>query len=195
MIQQFSNQVFLSGSNQEGRVAGSYADPALFSKFYKNWRTFSSFYLSIPSAWTAPPPGIIKLNVDAAIFKEESDFAVGVATCDSHGHCLAWIAIQLHRLLSPELRHGCTHITIETDCVTLPCHLVHSRVSSPVIGPIAHDILLLSVSFLSFPFSLVHKSGNELARSLARRASGRDECTTLLPFPSCELLLANLPSF
>ncbi|KAL0439589.1 UNVERIFIED_CONTAM: hypothetical protein Slati_2441900 [Sesamum latifolium] len=162
----------------------------------------------ISPIWTAPPSGFIKLNSDAAIFQSVGDFGVGVIARDSGGHCLAWSALRLHHSLSPEVaeawaariaiqlahRFGWTNIILEGDCASVHSHLSSPGACSSAISPIVFDIISLSTSFNSCVFSLVRRTGNTVAHSLARHAVNRDEGTDLLPSYACVLALADLPS-
>ncbi|KAL0447953.1 UNVERIFIED_CONTAM: putative mitochondrial protein [Sesamum latifolium] len=130
-----------------------------------------------------------------------------VITRDSNGHCLTWSSIRLHRRVLPEVaeawaariaiqlahRFGWTDIVIESDCASLNSQLISSTTLSSCIGPIAFDILSLAAGFNSYYFSLVRRTGNLVAHSLARHAVSWDEGTTLLPYPTCTLALADLP--
>ncbi|KAL0405607.1 UNVERIFIED_CONTAM: hypothetical protein Slati_3874600 [Sesamum latifolium] len=155
----------------------------------------------IYSIWIASPPGFIKLNLDVAIFQSVGNFGVGVVARDSDGHYLAWSAIRLHRSLSPEVaeawaariesqlahRFGWTNIVLEGDCASVYSHLSSPGAYSSTISPVIFDIISLSSSFSSCVFSLVRRSGNTLAHSLAQHAVSRDEGTDLLPSPACTL--------
>ncbi|KAL0361271.1 UNVERIFIED_CONTAM: hypothetical protein Sradi_3811600 [Sesamum radiatum] len=147
--------------------------------------------LPVSTTWTAPAPGSIKINSDAAIFHLDGDFGVGVIARDSNGHCLAWSSVRLHRCVLPEvdeawaariaiqLAHlfGWTDIVLESDCASLHSQLISSTTLSSYIGPIVFDILSLATSFNSCHFSLVRRTGNSVAHSLARHVSW-DEGTT-----------------
>ncbi|KAL0404183.1 UNVERIFIED_CONTAM: putative mitochondrial protein [Sesamum radiatum] len=163
--------------------------------------------LPVSTTWTAPTPGSIKINSDAAIFQSDGDFGVGVIARNSNGHCLTWSSASLHRRVLPEVaeawaariaiqfahRFGWTDIVIETDCASLHSQLISSTTFSSHIGPIVFYILSLATGFNSCRFSLICRTGNSVAHSLARYVVSWDEGTTLLPSPTCTLALVDLP--
>ncbi|KAL0430792.1 UNVERIFIED_CONTAM: putative mitochondrial protein [Sesamum radiatum] len=144
----------------------------------------------------------------SAMFRETSDIGIGVIARDSQGQCLAWTALRLHKNISPATaeawaariaiqfaaRHGWPNIVLEVDCAPLHVQLVTFSDRLSNIGPIVHDILALSSSFSHCSFSLVRRSANEVAHTLARNAVSNEEGTNILPIHSCNLVLTDLPS-
>ncbi|KAL0442158.1 UNVERIFIED_CONTAM: hypothetical protein Sradi_0154700 [Sesamum radiatum] len=170
-------------------------------------RTSLDVSRSLKTIWTTPPIDFLKLNVDAAIFSKDGDIAAGIVAPNNHVICIAWTTIREHRLVSPKaaktwaariaiqftIRHGWTHIIIETDYANLHSYLTHSKRYPSDCEPFIHDVLTLSTVLRSCLFSLVRRTGNALAHSLAKHAVGSTKGSSSLAFPSSELALADLP--
>ncbi|KAG8383859.1 hypothetical protein BUALT_Bualt04G0057500 [Buddleja alternifolia] len=105
--------------------------------------------------WCKSPPGTIKLNFDAAFFKE-----VGNA-----GHAEALAAREAIKLA---IRCGWSSIIIEGDCVQVIQKLQQCVPDFSTISPIISDVLYLVSLFSSCVFSHVRRSGNRVAHSFAR---------------------------
>ncbi|KAL0432984.1 UNVERIFIED_CONTAM: putative mitochondrial protein [Sesamum latifolium] len=133
------------------------------------------------------------------------DIGIGVIARDSQGQCLAWTALRIHKNILPATaeawaariaiqfaaRHGWPNIVLEVDSAPLHVQLATFSDRLSNIGPIVHDTL---ASFSHCSFSLVRRSANVVAHTLARNAVGNEEGTNILPFHSCNLVLADLPS-
>ncbi|KAL0416372.1 UNVERIFIED_CONTAM: hypothetical protein Slati_3469100 [Sesamum latifolium] len=177
-----------------------------FSGFLDPHHSLSS--TTVSSRWLAPPDGAVKINSDAAIFKESGDFSIGVIARNSQRQSLAWSANRCHRVISSKAaeawaartaiqlaaQFGWTRIILEVDCATLHIKLTTLRDRSSTIWPIVHDILDLSSSFALCSFSLIRRKANVVAHSLAQHATGNEMGSNILPSHSCDLVFANLPT-
>ncbi|KAL0309769.1 UNVERIFIED_CONTAM: hypothetical protein Sradi_5919200 [Sesamum radiatum] len=157
--------------------------------------------------WMDPPDDVVKINSDAAIFKEVGNFGIGIIARNSQGQSLAWSASRHHRSISPEAaetwaahiaiqlaaQHGWTKIILECDCATSHIKLTTSGDRTSNISPVIHDILLASSSFVLCTFSLVQRTANVIAHSLSRHATGNEMGSNILPSHSCDLVLTNFP--
>ncbi|KAL0297690.1 UNVERIFIED_CONTAM: hypothetical protein Sradi_6821100 [Sesamum radiatum] len=137
----------------------------------------------VSSRWSLPRQGWVKINFDAATFANGSESGWGVVARSDSGQCLAWASCRLARSASPEVaeavaareaaclafRFGWRYVIIEGDCEPLVLKLQSSSFDFSCTSPIVHDIKSL-ISNLSCCFSLVRRTGNRVAHSIARAA-------------------------
>ncbi|KAL0433401.1 UNVERIFIED_CONTAM: hypothetical protein Slati_2674400 [Sesamum latifolium] len=146
-----SNEISIAFSLSVGNLVA-------FSDFLDPHSSLSATPASLQ--WVAPPENVVKINSDATLFQDKGDIGIGVIARDSIGRCLAWKASRFHRRLAAEAwavriaielaaQYGWNRIILEGDCATLLTKLKFADCSSPVSGPIVHDVLMLSSSFLS----------------------------------------------
>ncbi|KAL0411938.1 UNVERIFIED_CONTAM: hypothetical protein Slati_3783500 [Sesamum latifolium] len=129
--------------------------------------------------------GLLRSIFDGATFATGPALGIGAVARNESGQCLAWMSLRLDPAGDGEMaealatreaillasRRGWGAVVIEGDCTNLIRKLqVHERVFSDV-GPIIFDIHCLASSFVSCRFSLVRRSGNSVADSLARSAT------------------------
>ncbi|KAL0282834.1 UNVERIFIED_CONTAM: putative mitochondrial protein [Sesamum angustifolium] len=140
---------------------------------------------SIPTSWSPPELGEVKLNFDRALFAPSSEVGLGVIARDAAGACIWWKSVCKQGMYEPEmveafaareaillaLRFGWRRIIIEGDSANLLLKLSEPSPDCSVLGPIVRDIKLLAFGFDQCLFSLVRRSGNKIAHCLARRAS------------------------
>ncbi|KAL0355119.1 UNVERIFIED_CONTAM: hypothetical protein Sradi_3958800 [Sesamum radiatum] len=118
------------------------------------------------SSWRKPPPCIVKINFDGAVFLKGSEVGIGAVARDSEGTILAWVSHRFQRFVDAEhaealaareavdlaARNNWKEIIVEGDCLSLINKLnSHSRDLSH-IGVLVSDIRLASFdcSFISF---------------------------------------------
>ncbi|KAL0449808.1 UNVERIFIED_CONTAM: putative mitochondrial protein [Sesamum latifolium] len=143
--------------------------------------------------WSPLGIGEIKLNFDGAVFLNSSEIGLGVIAQDSDGVCIGWRSVRMKGLRAPEMveataareaillaeRFGWRRITLEGDCANLYFKLVSCLPDCSALGIITRDIKSLASAFDSCSFSLVRRTGNQVAHRLARHA------TTLVSEGTC----------
>ena len=133
-----------------------------------------------PSCWVPPPPGWIKVNVDAAWTSAKA--ALAVVARDSNGSlCSIWarnssqhspLQVEAEALLwavSIAKREKWSHVLFEGDskiCFDALCSVSDSL--NWVIQPSISSILSLVQCFASFSFSWVYRTCNSAAHVSAR---------------------------
>ncbi|KAL0453407.1 UNVERIFIED_CONTAM: hypothetical protein Slati_1318800 [Sesamum latifolium] len=127
-----------------------------------------------PSSWTPPDTGWIKLNCDGAIFAAESEIGLGVVARDERGSCVGWKAL------------------LEGDCSNLHVKLTSCQEDYSAIEMILRDIKALATGFEGCVFSLVRRTGNKVAHSLARNASSVESGDPILPPQSLTLMFSDI---
>ncbi|KAL0409705.1 UNVERIFIED_CONTAM: hypothetical protein Sradi_1904900 [Sesamum radiatum] len=157
---------------------------------------------AVPQHRCAPPPGNIKINFDAAVFKNTLDIGVGVICRDSSGSCIAWFSHRLTRFATTELaeafaarealllasRHGLQSFQLEGDCEVLIRKFQSPNPDSSTLGVVIEEIKQLA-SLLLCSFSIVRRKGNNVAHILAQNSSSRLEGISNYP-PCIASLLA-----
>ncbi|XP_048493657.1 uncharacterized protein LOC125494128 [Beta vulgaris subsp. vulgaris] len=131
--------------------------------------------------WKAPPAGCIKVNSDAAIFKDNSIGLGGVAR-DNEGDvvmatCRKWRgnfdvevaeAIGMRHALKIAREAGFKVLILETDNFQLYHQLTSRKAPSSSFGNVVNDILVMSRACDSVSFSFVKREGNRVAHNLAK---------------------------
>ncbi|GLT27362.1 hypothetical protein SLA2020_023680 [Shorea laevis] len=135
--------------------------------------------------WKPPDEGMIKINVDGAVFEQQRMFGSGAVARNSVGEVLAAITSKGNGFLSAEESEACSlrkalqwakdfmfdNIVVEVDCASIVTAIhsgTHSLNSS--LGAILSDCHHLMASFTSCQLQHVRRSGNSVAHELARRA-------------------------
>ncbi|KAL0434897.1 UNVERIFIED_CONTAM: hypothetical protein Sradi_0197600 [Sesamum radiatum] len=122
---------------------------------------------ALPTGWSTPSAGVVKINLDGATFGQGQDLGVGVIARGASGECLAWLtkcipmrgdgvmaeAMAAREAVLLALRKGWNDVIIESDCVNLIHTLQHSVRDLSMIGPIIADIRSFSSKFSSYSFS------------------------------------------
>ncbi|KAL0435443.1 UNVERIFIED_CONTAM: putative mitochondrial protein [Sesamum radiatum] len=138
-----------------------------------------------PTHWVPPEPGAVKLNFDGAVFASSSAVGLGVVARDSAGACVWWQSVQKQGIFPPEVveafaareaillarRFGWRRIILEGDCAALYSKLISSSPDCSALGSIVRDVKCVASFFDYCLFSLVRRSGNQVAHCLARGAS------------------------
>ena len=133
-----------------------------------------------PSFWVPPPPGWIKVNVDAAWTSAKA--ALAVVARDSHGSlCSIWARTSSHRspllaeaeallwAVSIAKREKWSHVLFEGDSkiyINALCSVSDS--TNWVIQPSISSILSLVQCFVSFSFTWVNRTCNSTVHVVAR---------------------------
>uniref|UniRef100_A0A803NKG4 Reverse transcriptase domain-containing protein n=1 Tax=Cannabis sativa TaxID=3483 RepID=A0A803NKG4_CANSA len=132
--------------------------------------------------WTKPELPYIKVNVDGAIFSEESRFSFGMVARDSNDFVLEAVqtccsgswgplmveALGLKEALSWIKRKGWHHVIVETDCLTLINDIKNAKSLVSPYGLVLKDCISLLTSLISIECYFVKRSANRLAHAFAR---------------------------
>ncbi|KAL6574838.1 hypothetical protein OROMI_012123 [Orobanche minor] len=146
-------------------------------------------------AWKPPTGATIKVNVDAAIFKNSSTAGLGLVARDSSGKVVTWRQRRVHSVICPELAEtlaileglrlakefGWQQVTIESDCLSIINSINSSEVCLAASGHLVDEIKAGSSLFSVISFQHSFRSANSLAHDLASIVVA-DSDGTQLPF-------------
>jgi hypothetical protein len=132
--------------------------------------------------WSPPPPGIVLVNSDVALFEDCRRMAMGAVVRDSTGKCLAAASLHLPGFTDPELGElialqRAVKITYDkvyrdaifvSDCLSLIQRLNSASPDRSQVGALVKDIKTLVAGFNSATFLHVRRSLNEPAHVLAK---------------------------
>lgn len=118
---------------------------------------------TLTAAWSPPPDGVIKINIDAVFSENSSSCWVSMVDDDSLGSCLWWSwknivgrprpvdgeALAIHHGLSVARDRGWTRILVESDCLQLVLVLSKGSSSFTSFGAIV-DAFALAFIFRFF---------------------------------------------
>ena len=137
-----------------------------------------------PAKWEPPPPPILKINFDGAVFKEKNEAGIGVVVRDSHGLVIASLAEKIQLPSSSDEVEALAVVKAVTFAMdlNLPSFIVEGdsevvisalRKEEDSFSSFGHLIFsikhyLQSCSCISF--SHTRRSGNLVAHSLAKFA-------------------------
>ena len=135
-----------------------------------------------PLKWTPPPPGEIMVNVDAALFTDRWQMAMGAVFRDHSGSCIAAASEPLLGFTSPELAEALAlrravaiassrsyvKVIFVSDCLSLIQRLNSEKPDRSPVGSVVMDIKLMVDGVSSATFRHVKRSLNEAAHILAR---------------------------
>lgn len=131
--------------------------------------------------WSPPPPGYVKVNIDAAVFTETKHMGVGAVIRDEHGCFLRARgrqfpadflpkeaeALSLQEALSWALQAGYTKCVFETDAKLLVDACSGNKGRS-YFHSIVNECVDLFKHFCNVLVRFAHRSANEVAHVLAR---------------------------
>ncbi|KAL0410940.1 UNVERIFIED_CONTAM: putative mitochondrial protein [Sesamum latifolium] len=149
---------------------------------------------AISRRWIPPSTSFVKINYDAPTFQPSSDIGVGIIARDSNGTCLAWFSHRFARAASPEfaeaiaareavkfaIRLGFHNCLIEGDCESIFLKLQAADIDLSPIGSIISEIKILA-THLNCSFSIIRRTGNQIAHLLAKHSHLRVESTSFVP--------------
>ncbi|KAK9999628.1 hypothetical protein SO802_019231 [Lithocarpus litseifolius] len=140
------------------------------------------------NAWTPPPPGVVKMNVDGATSEDGRNSSVGVVIRDSYGAVIAAcgkflqgqfsvteveaLAMEYGILLARDM--NLTQIIVESDAIPI-VNSINKNFIEGSIGHLFQGILALLSSFSSWKVNHVKRDYNRAtheAAHLARRSEG-----------------------
>jgi ribonuclease HI len=134
-----------------------------------------------PTSWTTPPAGVIKCNVDAAIFHNNT---VGYGMCfrNSVGHFLMGKSAHLHSSISvleaeaiallaainTAISLGYHNVMFETDSKLLADAINSSSSFNNELGDLLVQCRGLLATNFDFVVSFIRRQANRVAHSIAR---------------------------
>jgi ribonuclease HI len=132
--------------------------------------------------WTAPPPGWVCVNVDAALFPAEQRMGWGAVFRNHDGAFVLSCSEGLNGFPAPELAEalavrsalymakdrGFQKLVLVSDCLSLIQRISSSVRDRSVIGSVICDIKSLKSDFESCTFRFSSRSTNVVAHKLAR---------------------------
>ena len=132
--------------------------------------------------WSAPPSGLLKINVDASIFPEADTFSVGMVMRDQNGMfveakvialpCPATVmeaeSIGVKEALSWAIQRGDDCVIIESDSLLTVRALQGNKSYLLEVGHVVEQCKLLLQSAPGFVVTHIRKQANKVAHSLAR---------------------------
>ena len=134
--------------------------------------------------WKPPPPGVVKINFDGAIFSTQSSAGLGVIIRDHAGLVLAALSQSIplptsvetvevmagRRALLFAKELGFERVLVEGDSEGVIKAIKEKSLLSSGWGHLLKDIHALSLSFSCISFLHVKRLGNRVAHSLAHRS-------------------------
>jgi hypothetical protein len=135
-----------------------------------------------PQKWSPPPPGVVMVNVDAALFAEQKSMAMGAVFRDHNGNCLLAASERLLGYATPELaeamalrravsiacEQGMDRVIFASDCLSLIQRVTATGQDRSQVGSVVLDIRCSAAGLSSASFRHVSRSSNEAAHIMAR---------------------------
>jgi hypothetical protein len=132
--------------------------------------------------WSPPPPGVVLVNSDVALFADCRQMAMGAVFRDSEGKCLAAASLPLQGFTSPEMGEalalrgavmiardkGFNNVVFVSDCLSLIQRLNSPAPDRSEVGSVVKDIKTLVAGFSTASFRHVKRCLNEAAHILAK---------------------------
>nr|GMD26765.1 uncharacterized protein LOC109146933 [Ipomoea batatas] len=138
---------------------------------------------SSPSAWMPPPIGMMKVNVDAALFPEEGKVGFGFIVCDHDKQFVAASRGTLNCINNPQVAEAMAikevltwimdnmptqRFIVETDCMVIVAKLKQKQCDTTYLGVVVRSILELMRSCEQVVVTFVKRDINSWAHRLAR---------------------------
>jgi hypothetical protein len=125
--------------------------------------------------WSPPPPGVVMVNSDVALFEDCRRMAMGALIRDNAGTCLAAASLPLPGFTDPELGEaialqsvvkitydkGYRDAIFVSDCLSLIQRLNSVSPDRSQVGALVKDIKTLVAGFISATFRHVRRSLND----------------------------------
>lgn len=164
--------------------------------------------VEVERGWRPPEGHLIKVNTDAAVFKDGSVGCGGVIR-DSVGDVMGAMceciegnfdidvaeAYAARRGLLVALEAGMTNLVLESDCLKLVLHIQRGHIECSSFGMMVADILELSGRCIAFLCKHVKREGNRVAHKLAHLSKNFEELRVWLeevPTEALPLVLADV---
>ena len=149
--------------------------------------------------WSRPPMGVFKVNFNATLFENIGSAGIGVAIRDSDGEIIAALSQRIPLPFSMEMAKAMAarrallfaqgpslyKVMMKGDYLRVVSALNSSVSCNTMYGNVVEETRRQVCKFHFCSFSHVHRGGNKLAQSLARRAVssvGLDVWVEELPF-------------
>ncbi|KAL0355629.1 UNVERIFIED_CONTAM: hypothetical protein Sradi_4009800 [Sesamum radiatum] len=128
--------------------------------------------------WCPPPQGFVKINFDAATFRDREGIGAGGIARDDRGNCLAWRTgffgglreAELGKAVELELKFGWERCVVEGDCLQVIRKLNSHECDFSSTGPIIADVHINICEFRTISFMHVNRLANSTAHMIARQA-------------------------
>ena len=134
--------------------------------------------------WKPPEQGVYKVNYDGAMFNQQNRAGLDVVIRNIEGAIMASMSQQIplpttvaqvkalaaRRAAAFALEVGINKAILEDDSETIVKELMESTPSLALHGHLLQDVKSLQNSFNFLSFTHVHRQGNNVAHTLARRA-------------------------
>ena len=158
--------------------------------------------------WEPPPPSLIKINFDGALFKDTEEAGLGVVVRDSHGKVLASLAKKIKlpsssdevealaavRAITLAMELNLPSFIVEGDSEVVISALKKKEDSFSSFGHLISSVKQFLVYCNCISFSHTRRSGNSIAHSLAIFAKTIDGVLVWMedvPPPVSDVLLAD----
>ena len=139
---------------------------------------------SVQVGWSHPLVGVFKVNFDAALFENIGSAGIGVAIRDSDGEIIAALSQRIPLPFSVEMAKAMAacrallfaqglslyKVMMKGDYLRVVSALNTSVSCNTMYGNVVEETRRQVCKFHFCGFSHVHRGGNKLAQSLARRA-------------------------
>ncbi|KAL6511844.1 hypothetical protein OROGR_021441 [Orobanche gracilis] len=143
--------------------------------------------------WTPPMDATIKVNVDAALFKNSNSTGLGLVARNSSGIVVAWRQRLRSNVTCPEIAEtlalleavrlaeefGWQQVTIESDCLNVIKAINSQEVCLSSVGHMIDEIKSVFLLFSVISFQHTFRSANILAHDLAKHVVGNADGTQL----------------
>ncbi|XP_062085344.1 uncharacterized protein LOC133791431 [Humulus lupulus] len=142
-------------------------------------------------SWRKPAAGIVKINVDAALFSDSSTYSFACVARNDQGHTLEAITCCRNGVVSPELveamgmrealswikKKSWDKVIIETDCLTVVQALRSAISMDSYFGSLIKECKGLWNDDKNIRIFFVKRSVNSVAHALARASCHVADCT------------------
>ncbi|XP_051190008.1 uncharacterized protein [Lolium perenne] len=130
--------------------------------------------------WSPPPPGVVLVNSDVALFADCRRMAMGAVLRDSEGKCLAAASLPLHAFTSLEMGEalalrgavmiacdkGFNKVIFVSDCLSLIQRLNSPAPDRSEVGSVVKDIKTLVARFSTASFRIAQTEKHYWCSSL-----------------------------
>uniref|UniRef100_A0A803NKP8 RNase H type-1 domain-containing protein n=1 Tax=Cannabis sativa TaxID=3483 RepID=A0A803NKP8_CANSA len=169
--------------------------------YLNQWLTAHSSNVIFPSPglipgdgaeqWQPPHEDSIKVNVDAALFSNTTQFGIGFVICNAQGVLIEGVTKLFNGSTTPELveamgvkealswikRNQPCKVILETDCLVFIQALRSSIEMIFMFGQVVKDCKVLLKELKSVSIFFIRRSTNKVAHSFARASLFYPDCT------------------
>ncbi|GLT59311.1 hypothetical protein SLA2020_321370 [Shorea laevis] len=114
------------------------------------------------TAWTRPPDGVVKINVDASIPHQAGMVSLGIVLRDSNEMLAICFGVQLGK------EFGCRSIIVESDCLNVVQVAASSNECYLPYGALVEDLKERIRFFGSCSFKYIRGHLNDFAHRIAK---------------------------